>query len=77
MPPLPRTFRTRWPCSSPRSVMLAPHASKIRKPSSPSMVTKAKSLVFVDVRAALSRASNCRCDRPSVGDSGGTFGRRT
>ncbi len=41
------------------------------------MVTRAKSLVLPDVRAALSRASNCRCDKPSVGDSGRTFGRRT
>lgn len=57
--------------------MLAPQASKIRGPSRPSMVTRAKSLGLPDVRAALSRASNCRCDKPSVGDSGGTFGRRT
>ena len=35
LPPLPRTRRTRWPCSSPRSAMLAPQASKIRRPSRP------------------------------------------
>jgi len=29
LPPLPQTRRTRWPCSSPRSSMLAPVASKI------------------------------------------------
>jgi len=57
--------------------MFAPLASKIRSPSRPSMATRAKSLRFADVRAALNKASNCRCDKPSVGDSGGTFGRRT
>jgi hypothetical protein len=41
--PLPHTRSTRWPCSSPRSPMSAPVASKIRKPSSPSMATSAKS----------------------------------
>jgi hypothetical protein len=40
--PLPHTRSTRWPCSSPRSLMSAPAASKIRRPSSPSMVTSAK-----------------------------------
>jgi len=62
---------------SPRSVTSVPVASKIRKPSRPSMVTGAKSNRFVDVRAAVSMASNCRWVRPSVGDSGGTVGRRT
>ena len=38
---------------------------------------QAKSLTFADVRAALNNASNCRCDKPKVGDSVGTFGRRT
>jgi hypothetical protein len=38
LPPLPDTRRTRWPCSSPKSVMLAAVASKIRRPSSPSML---------------------------------------
>jgi len=38
--PLPHTRSTRWPCSSPRS---APVASKIRRPSSPSIATSAKS----------------------------------
>ena len=33
--------------------MFAPHATKIRNPSRPSMVTRAKSLVFAEVRAAL------------------------
>ena len=36
---LPHTRSTRWPCSSPRSVMPALVASKIRRPSSPSMAT--------------------------------------
>ena len=57
--------------------MLAPVASKIRRPSSPSMATGAKSYRFADSRAAVSRASNCRRVNPSVGDSGGTDGRRT
>lgn len=38
--------------------MLAPHASKIRSPSSPSITTKAKSLTLDDSREALSMASN-------------------
>ena len=42
----------------------------------PSMATRAKSLGLGDVRPAWSVASNWRWDRPSVGDSGGTFGRR-
>ena len=41
------------------------------------MVTKAKSQTLLDSFAALSRASNCRWVSPRVGDSGGTFGRRT
>ena len=41
--PLPDTRSTRWPCSSPRWVMSASVASKIRKPSRPSMATRAKS----------------------------------
>ena len=39
--PFPHTRSTRCPCSSPRSAMSAPVASKIRKPSSPSMATSA------------------------------------
>ena len=45
-------------------------ASKIRRPSSPSMATSAKSHRSGDWRAAVSRASNCRWVKPSVGDSG-------
>ena len=41
--PLPHTRSTRWPCSSPRSAISALVASKIRKPSRPSMATSAKS----------------------------------
>ncbi len=41
--PFPHTRSNRWPCSSPRSAMFAPVASKIRKPRRPSMATKAKS----------------------------------
>ncbi|SRR6266571_1590634 len=44
-------------------------ASKIRRPSRPSMATRAKSFRLADSRAAVSRASNCRCVKPSVGDS--------
>ena len=40
--------------------MLLPVASKIRKPSSPSIVTSAKSQRFAEVLAAVSSASNCR-----------------
>ena len=57
--------------------MSAPVASKIRRPSSPSIATSAKSHGFSDSRAAVSRASNCRWVNPSVGDSAGTAGRRT
>jgi hypothetical protein len=32
---------------------------------------------FVDSLAAVRMASNCKCVRPSVGDSVGTLGRRT
>ena len=39
--PLPQTRSTRWPCSSPRSPMSAPVASKILRPSSPSIATYA------------------------------------
>jgi hypothetical protein len=35
-------------------------ASKIRKPSSPSMAARAKSQGLADCRAAVSSASNCR-----------------
>ena len=38
--------------------MSAAVASNIRKPSSPSMATSAKSHGFIDSRAAVSRASN-------------------
>jgi hypothetical protein len=41
------------------------------------METRAKSNGLIDVLAAMIIASNCRCDRPSVGDSAGTEGRRT
>jgi hypothetical protein len=41
LPPLPRTRRIRWPCSSPGSAMLAPQASKLRSPSRPSIATTA------------------------------------
>ena len=41
------------------------------------MATRAKSLMLVDALAVASMASNCRWDRPRVGDSGGTFGRLT
>ena len=51
--------------------MSAPVASKIRSPSSPSIVTSAKSVGLAEARAADSRASNYRWDNPSVGDSGG------
>jgi hypothetical protein len=37
-----RTRRTRWPWSSPRSATSAPVASKIRKPTSPSVAIRAK-----------------------------------
>jgi hypothetical protein len=54
--------------------MVDPHASKIRRPSSSSIATSAKSKWLVDVRAAVMIASNCKCDRPTVGDSGGMLG---
>ena len=57
---MPQTRSTRWPCSSPRSVISVPVASKIRNPSSPSIATRAKSQGWGDCRAAVSRASNCR-----------------
>jgi Arc/MetJ family transcription regulator len=75
--PLPHTRRTRWPCSSPRSPMSALVASKIRKPSSPSIATRAKSHGSGDWRAAVSRAPDCRWVNPRAGDSGGTAGRWT
>ena len=40
--------------------MPAPVAPKIRKPSSPSIATSAKSQEDDDSRAAVSKASNCR-----------------
>ena len=60
-----------------RSAMSAPVASKIRKPSSPSIAISAKSHGLDDSRAAVSRASNCRWVKPRVGDSAGTDGQRT
>ena len=69
--PLPHTRRTRWPCSSPRSAMSLPVASKIRSPSRPSMATRAKSYGLGEWRAAVSRASNWRWVNPRVGDSAG------
>lgn len=42
LPPSPQIRRTRWLCSSPRSLMLAPQLSKIRRPSRPSMAISAK-----------------------------------
>jgi hypothetical protein len=75
--PLPRTRSTRWPCSSPMSSIVDPQASKIRSPSRPSIATNAKSNGLVEVRAATIMASNCKWDRPRVGDSAGTGGRRT
>ena len=57
--------------------MSGPVASKIGRPSSPSMATSAKSYRRGDCRAAMSRASNCRRVNPRVGDSAGTVGRRT
>jgi hypothetical protein len=62
--PLPHTRRTRWPCSSPRSVMSAPVASKIRRPSKPSMATSAEAHGSVESRAAVRKASNCRWVNP-------------
>jgi hypothetical protein len=41
------------------------------------MATRAKSHGWADSRAAVSMASNCKWVNPSVGDSGGTAGRRT
>ena len=49
-------------------------ASKIRRPSSPSRHTSAKSFRLGDCRAAVSRASSCRWVSPRVGDSAGTRG---
>ena len=57
--------------------MLLPVASKIRKPRSASIATSAKSQWLDEVLAAVSSASNCRWVSPRVGDSAGTFGRRT
>jgi hypothetical protein len=62
--PLPHTRRTRRPCSSPRSAISALVASKIRRPSSLSMATRAKAHGSVESRAAVSRASNCRWVNP-------------
>jgi hypothetical protein len=58
--PLPHTRGTRWLCSSPRPAMSALVASKIRKPSRPSMAASAKSQQLDVSLAAASRASNCR-----------------
>jgi hypothetical protein len=49
---LPRTCKTRWPCSSPRSAMSLPVASKTCKPS---MATSAKPYGLGDWRTAASR----------------------
>ncbi|MEU6746694.1 hypothetical protein ABZ914_10770 [Spirillospora sp. NPDC046719] len=49
-------------------------ASKIRNPSSPSIATSAKSMEWDDARAADSKASNCRCESPSVGKFGWDVG---
>jgi hypothetical protein len=57
--------------------MVAPQASKIRKPSRPNIAMRAKSLMLGESRAVVIRASNCRCPSPRVGDSAGTGGRRT
>jgi hypothetical protein len=69
-----RTRRTRWPWSSPRSATSAPVASKIRKPTSPSVAIRAKSYGFGASRAAVSRASNGRWVNPGVGGLGGHRG---
>ena len=47
------------------------------QPRSPRRAINAKSFGLGDRRAAVIRASNCRWPSPSVGDSGGTVGRRT
>jgi hypothetical protein len=65
--PLPCTRRTRWPCSSPTSLMSAAQASKIRRPNKPSIVTSAKSTTLGDSRAAVRNASNCRLRQPESG----------
>ncbi len=78
--PLPQTCSTRWPCSSPISLMSVPVASKIRRPSRPSrpgIDMSAKSLLLAESPAVVSSASNCRRVNPGVGDSAGTAGRRT
>lgn len=62
----------RWPWDSPRASMLAPVASKIRRPRRPSIATSAKSLGLVESRLAQRIASNWRWFSPRVGDSGGT-----
>jgi hypothetical protein len=54
--------------------MSDPVASKIGRPSSPSMATSAKSYRRGDCRAAMSRASNCRRVNLRGGDSAGTVG---
>lgn len=48
-----------------------------RDPSKPSIAINAKSLQLPDCRAALNRASNCRCSSPGLGDSAGAGGRPT
>lgn len=77
LPPLPSHFQHAVAVLLAQVGDVRPQASKIRRPSNPSMVTSAKPLRLAEVRAAVSRASNCRCDNPRVGDSGGTLGRRT
>jgi hypothetical protein len=57
--------------------MSAPQASKIRRPSSPSRQTSAKSYRLAESRAQLRSVSNCRWVNPRVGESAGTAGRRT
>jgi len=56
---------------------VGPVASKIRRPSRPSMATRAKAQGSWESRAAVSRASNRRWVNPRVGDSAGTAGLRT
>jgi hypothetical protein len=55
--------------------MSLPVASKMRSPSRPSIVTRAKSDRLVECLAAVNMASNCRWVNPRVGDSAGTCGR--
>jgi hypothetical protein len=59
------------------SAMSAPVASKIRRPSRPSMAISAKSYGSGDSRAAVSSASNCRWVNPRWVIRQGRWGRRT